>query len=131
MERILLSGYTPAPLDRFGRPRKDFAKVALGAERTVPWERTENLLETLAWLKREGYVCVAFEQSPQSVEYRAFKALDQMVVLFGNEVEGLSPALLAEADHVLHIPMSGTKESLNVEVAAGIGLFHLAAPREQ
>ena len=35
VSNILLVGYTPAPIDRFGRPRKDFAKVALGAEKTV------------------------------------------------------------------------------------------------
>jgi tRNA G18 (ribose-2'-O)-methylase SpoU len=31
--KIYISGYTPTPLDKFSRPRKDIAKVALGAEK--------------------------------------------------------------------------------------------------
>jgi tRNA G18 (ribose-2'-O)-methylase SpoU len=46
-------------------------------------------------------------------------------VLFGNEVRGLSPALLSRADTVIEIPMRGKKESLNVSVSAGIVLFKL------
>ena len=33
--RVYLCGYTPAPIDRFGRKRADIAKVALGAEESV------------------------------------------------------------------------------------------------
>jgi tRNA G18 (ribose-2'-O)-methylase SpoU len=36
VKKIYLTGYTPAPIDRFGLPRKDIAKVALSAERTMP-----------------------------------------------------------------------------------------------
>ena len=35
---IYLSGYTPRPVDRFGRAQKEIAKTALGAERFIPWE---------------------------------------------------------------------------------------------
>ena len=38
VSKIYISGITPAPRDRFGRMRADIAKVALGAEQTVPWE---------------------------------------------------------------------------------------------
>ena len=43
----------------------------------------------------------------------------------GNEVRGLSKAMLAKCDEVVEIPMQGKKESLNVSVAAGIALFAL------
>jgi tRNA G18 (ribose-2'-O)-methylase SpoU len=39
--KIYLCGYTPAPVDRFDRPVKEIAKVALGAEKSVPWEQRE------------------------------------------------------------------------------------------
>ncbi len=38
VSKILLTGYTSTPLDRFGRPRPDLSKVALGAEKSVAWE---------------------------------------------------------------------------------------------
>ena len=51
VSKILLSGYTPAPLDRFGRARKDFAKVSLGAEASVKWEVAQGIGAALAQLK--------------------------------------------------------------------------------
>ena len=38
VSKIYLTGYTPCPLDRFGRIRKNLAKSALGAEKFVFWE---------------------------------------------------------------------------------------------
>ncbi len=48
-----------------------------------------------------------------------------MALLVGNEVRGLSTAMLAHADHIVEIPMSGKKESLNVSVAFGIAVHHI------
>ena len=45
---IILSGHTPTPLDRFGQPRGDIAKVALGAEKTVAWEYVADPVEAIA-----------------------------------------------------------------------------------
>ena len=44
IDKIYLTGYTPTPLDRFGRKRKDLAKSALGAEEFVPWEQKKSIL---------------------------------------------------------------------------------------
>ncbi|MDR2207711.1 MAG: RNA methyltransferase [Azoarcus sp.] len=43
--------------------------------------------------------------------------------LFGAEGQGISPALLARADEILHIPMMEGIESLNVGAAAAVCLF--------
>jgi len=37
--KIYLTGYTPAPVDQFGRVNKTIAKTALGAEQTIVWEK--------------------------------------------------------------------------------------------
>ena len=123
VERIFLTGYTPTPTDRFGRARADVAKVALGAECLVSWERRVHLASLLARLRREGVVIVAVEQAPQTQDYRAFGVRGPTAFIFGNEVRGLSRSLLALADTILEIPMRGRKESLNVSVAAGVILF--------
>ena len=41
----------------------------------------------------------------------------------GSEAEGVDPALLAQADTKIMIPMAGQAESLNVAIAGGILLF--------
>ncbi len=44
-------------------------------------------------------------------------------LIVGNELEGVSETAQSIADHICHLPMLGKKESLNVAVAAGIGMY--------
>lgn len=122
---IYLSGHTPTPTDSFGRARKDIAKVALGAERSVPWTYGKNPHRFIAALREEGYEIVALEQDERSVEYYSFKTRKPVLLIVGNEVRGVSPALRAKSDSIIEIPMRGKKESLNVSVATGVALFRL------
>ncbi|MDP3646169.1 MAG: TrmH family RNA methyltransferase [bacterium] len=125
VNRIVLSGYSPAPRDEYKRVRRDIAKVALGAEHSVPWEKVENLGKYLSVLREHGFRVVAVEQSRQAVDYSIVRSSKKMAFIFGNEVEGLPRDILAVADVVAEIPMKGKKESLNVSVAAGIALFRI------
>jgi tRNA G18 (ribose-2'-O)-methylase SpoU len=126
VERIILSGYTPTPIDRFGRERSDFTKVSLGAEKSVPWTYVKTLSPTLTKLGREGKVIAAIEQDTTShslFDWKPEVSASQLVLILGNEVRGMSKPLLKKCDVILEIPMRGKKESLNVSVTAGIALF--------
>jgi len=117
--KIYLSGTTPTPLDRFQNKRKDFIKVSLGAEDSVPWEYVE--LED--FLKTYKGQLVAVEQDETSVNYTEAKIEDGACLVFGAEVEGVHKEILKRADLIIEIPQVGKKESLNVSVTAGIILF--------
>ena len=125
VSRIYCVGATPAPLDRFGRKRSDFAKVALGAEDLVSWEHLDQSAtpRLVRALKKQGFKIVALEQDARSIDYRKIKAANKMLVILGNEVGGVSKALLKLSDEIAEIPLKGKKESLNVSVAAGVFLF--------
>lgn len=125
VSKIHLTGYTPAPVDRFGRPQKDIAKTALGAERTLSWESHTRIMSLIARLKQEGFHIVGVEQDRRAIDYRNWEAPERLALLFGNEVRGLSSPLRKSVDTLLKIPMYGKKESLNVSVSAGIVLFSL------
>jgi len=129
ISKIYLCGYTPAPFDEFGLPRGPLAKTALGAERTVAWEKCASTPRLLDKLHAGRYKIFAVEQSKKSVAYRRVhlskKQLATAVLVVGNEIKGLSPAVLARADKILEIPMFGKKESLNVAVAFGIVAYGL------
>ena len=122
-----LVGITPAPVDRFNRPRADMAKAALGAELSVPWEQKAKILPLISKLKKEGYTVIALEQSESSIDYKKVKvpAGGKIALVVGNEVEGLPKSVIAKCDIVAEIPMRGMKESLNVSVALGIALFRI------
>lgn len=125
VSEIILVGYTPTPNDRFGRPRKDFSKVSLGAEKTICWRHFPKIYEALKFLKERGVYVIAVEQAPDSVDYRKIKPKFPVAFVFGNEVDGISPAVLSRCDVVTEIIMRGSKESLNVSVAAGIALARM------
>ncbi|MBX4181493.1 TrmH family RNA methyltransferase [Candidatus Parcubacteria bacterium] len=129
VNKIICVGTTPTPLDRFGRKRTDFAKVALGAEDLIDWEYVaiENLQLTISNLKNDGFKILALEQSSKATELRTYEAsnLERFALVVGNEVDGVSSEALEASDTILEIPMHGKKESLNVSVSTGIALFVL------
>jgi tRNA G18 (ribose-2'-O)-methylase SpoU len=43
----------------------------------------------------------------------------------GNEVRGISSALLKQADEIIYLPMKGIKESLNVGIAMAVASYHI------
>lgn len=114
---------TPTPVDRFGRKRKDFAKVALGAEDMLKWEHVHDAAQHIRKLKKEGFRIIAIEQSKKAVDYRLLKPGKKTLIVLGSEVDGVSTPLLMLADEIGEIPLYGEKESLNVSVAAGIALY--------
>lgn len=136
VSKIYLTGYTPVPFDRFGRPRKDIAKVALGAEKTISWEHIPNIKTFIKKLKKGKTTIVAVEQAKNSINYETFKLKNPTALILGNEVGGIEKDILKKCDHIIEIPVRGRlarnrlpndggKESLNVSVAAGIVLFRI------
>ncbi|MEK7610250.1 MAG: TrmH family RNA methyltransferase [Patescibacteria group bacterium] len=122
-EKIFLTGYTPRPIDRYGRINKKVAKTALGAERLVTWSGLTRPGSLFATLRRDGYQLVALEQSARSVDYKKFLPTERAALIIGNELRGVDPAILKQCDTIVEIPMRGGKESLNVVVATAVALF--------
>jgi 23S rRNA (guanosine2251-2'-O)-methyltransferase len=125
VSRIYLSGITPTPLDRFGRQRKDVAKVALGAEKNISWEYVEDGEGLIKDLKKGGFQIIAIEQDKKSVDYKKIKIKRPVLFIVGSEVLGIDKKILSLCHIVAEIPMKGEKESLNVSVAFGVALFRL------
>jgi tRNA G18 (ribose-2'-O)-methylase SpoU len=116
IDEVLLGGISPRP------PHRDIQKTALGATESVEWSHHVDLKSRLAALKAEGYRIVAIEQAPNAVPLSevTLGADERIVMVFGNEVKGVSQAVLGVCDEVWEIPQSGIKKSLNISVCAGI-----------
>ena len=63
VSKIFITGYSPRPLDKFGRPVKEIAKTALGAEKDIEWEYEKNVSKAIKKLKAEKFQIIAIEQS--------------------------------------------------------------------
>lgn len=120
IEKIYLTGYTPYP------PRKEIAKVALGATESVPWEYYKDPLEVVSILKKQGVKIAVLEITDSKNHYWNVTKNDfPLCLIVGNEISGVSKELIDEADISFEIPMLGMKQSLNVSVAYGIAVYEM------
>ena len=106
-------------------PNREINKTALGATESVAWEHCETLEPTIARLKEQGYTVLAIEQTDSSVPLQEYsiEPSGKYVLIFGNEVFGVSEEAIALSDTALEIPQFGTKHSFNVSVTGGIVLW--------
>ena len=111
---LILAGMTATP------PRPDMEKTALGATRTVPWSYQADAVAAARGLRDAGRPLVVLEQTPDAAPWDDFAYPFPHVCVVGHEVHGVNPEIVALADHVVEIPMAGTKDSLNVAVSFGI-----------
>ena len=121
VDKLFLVGYTATP------PKPQIDKVALGAETWIPWESKKDLKRLILTLKKKGFLVVALEKNDSSIDIANLDLQLQknIALVVGNEVEGVESDIAELCDVVVHIPMYGKKESLNVSVAAGIGMYVL------
>lgn len=109
--------------ERFGK-RLD-KNIAMGAQQWVDVHSYKNASDCLNHLRSKGYAIVATtpENGAQSLE--DFEIKKPLALCFGTEKEGLSSAILDQADLKLKIPMVGFTQSLNISVSAAIILQKL------
>ncbi|MFA6528245.1 MAG: RNA methyltransferase [Candidatus Gracilibacteria bacterium] len=117
VSKVYLCGITGQPTD----PK--VAKTALGAEKTIPYEYKKHALTVVKDLKKQGYEVVSLELAKGSKRFDQVKYSPKTCFVIGNEVTGIRKSILKESDNVVFIPMYGEKESLNVSVAFGIGIY--------
>ena len=132
VEKLILSGYTPYPLVKNDsrlphiteKIARQIHKTALGAEQLISFAYHETL--DLDHPDLAEYRLVALEQAPSSISLRDYQPPQNIALLIGEEVHGITSELLAQVSDIIEIPMRGQKESFNVSVATGIALYELS-----
>ena len=119
-EKIILCGITPQP------PHKEILRTAIGATSSMEWEYQNDVINTVASLKKQGKKIIIIEQADTSIPLNAYNPdrRDEYAIVLGNEVNGVNEKLLPYADQIIEISQYGTKHSLNVSVCAGIVFWH-------
>lgn len=121
IDRIYLCGHTPVP------PHRDIFKTALGATESVPWEYHPDITTLLKELQeQEDTEIWAVEQTHNSTtlgKMPAARTRNNLILIFGNEVSGVSDEALALCQGSFEIPQWGNKHSLNISVSVGIVLW--------
>ena len=119
VEKIYLCGFTPTP------PHREIQKTALGATETVSWEAVTETHQLIKDLKEQGYLVYAVEQIHSSISLDLFfpEKDKKIVLVFGNEADGVSEETIQLCNGAIEIPQFGSKHSFNISVSAGIVLW--------
>lgn len=136
ISRVILSGYTPRVNDANLLPHlreklnHEIHKTALGAEKMLDIYASDDIIFDLKNLKKEGWRIVGLENNIENKELIKLngkglktKLTDKVVLILGEEVNGIDYSLYDIIELFLEIPMKGKKESFNVSVAAGIAMY--------
>lgn len=106
----------------------DAIKASAGALTRLEICRVSNLSSTIQYLKDSGISIFAASEKASEYHYTS-NLLEPMAIVMGSEQDGISPAILEKADHLVKIPMPGKIDSLNVGVAFGIVCFEVLRQR--
>lgn len=122
VERLYLTGNSPVP------PNRKIRKTSRSTENAVPFEYHVDPCALVRRLRDRGDSIVSLEITDSSVDIRSFRPEPEqrICLIVGSESRGVSDALLALSDSVIHIPMFGQNSSMNVSSACSIAVFQIA-----
>lgn len=107
-KKVICCNYTPSP------PHPKLEKTAMGADKTIAFERYPDSLSAVRALKKEGYHCVAVEVGEKSVPVWDHDFQFPLAIVMGNEALGVNEETMKECDALTALPMFGNKTSINV-----------------
>ena len=118
--KVVMCGITPTP---------DNAKVVRSAMNVpIQTEYCEQTLDAVTRYRQQGDCIIAVEKTKTSADISTLTGLPPIgrrVIVLGNEEFGIAEDVLSVSDMIVHIPLSGSKNSLNVCTAAGIAMYCL------
>ena len=117
-------GFQPFHIINNGGKFKKSERISHGAEKWLSvyqWDEPETCA---MHLKKQGYTVVATTLDEYAVPLSSIDFTRKTALVFGNEANGVTRGVLKNADQTCYIPMTGFTQSLNISVAAAIGMYH-------
>lgn len=124
---VWLSWYTPHPDEQI-----KVIKTSLGAENTVWLKRFDDAKQAIEFARENDFFILAWEITENAIalwsqEFLELQKQANILLVLGNEVDGVMKSTLDLVDRVVYIPMKWIKESLNVWQASAIFMRELNA----
>lgn len=95
-----------------------------GAEKWVDWEYVEDATQIVKKLKSNGVEITSVEVASNSIDYRQYEPKFPLCLILGREYDGVSQELLDLSDNVIHLPLLGMSNSINVSTAASVVMYY-------
>jgi 23S rRNA (guanosine2251-2'-O)-methyltransferase len=106
----------------------DAVKTSAGALHSFPVCREKSIVRSVEYLKESGLKVICATEKSGILASDA-NLTGPLVLILGSEDKGISRELISLADSQVRIPMTGTIESLNVSVSAGILIYEVMRQR--
>jgi 23S rRNA (guanosine2251-2'-O)-methyltransferase len=117
-----------APKDNSAGLNATVSKVACGAAEVIPYVVVTNLARSMRDLKdRDIWLVGTDDQAPEGIHQT--QGQRAMGWVMGAEGEGMRRLTRETCDELVHIPMLGSVESLNVSVATAVCLYETVRQR--
>lgn len=100
-------------------------RATMGGVFRMPVCLSENLLEDILTLRREGVKVYAAALSEKSVPITELDFAGNSAIVIGNEGRGLTEQIISACTSPMLIPMQGKAESLNAAAAAAISIWEM------
>ncbi len=109
------------PKDRSVKVNSTVMKTSAGCLDRVNIYEVTNLVQTINNLKKNNYWIIGTDM--EGTDYKKIDYKGKIVIIIGNEGNGISRLVKDSCDFIATIPMQGEVNSLNASVAAGIIIF--------
>ncbi len=117
-----------APRDKSAPLNDIAARVSAGASDHLPYLQVTNLSRAIEVLQQSDYHVIGLAgEAEQSLFATDLKG--RVALVLGAEGEGLRRLTRERCDQLVHLPMQGSVESLNVSVACGVCCYELLRQR--
>jgi len=117
------------PAKGSARINSDAIKTSAGALYKLPVIRSENIKESIRFLKNSGLKIIAATEKASLLYTETFYN-EPLALILGSEGEGISEEYLKLCDETIRIPVFGEIGSLNVSVASGVLVYEIIRQRQ-
>ena len=108
---------------------KESQRTTAGADKWVELTRWKTTKDCVLNLKQQGYQIIVTHLDSTSKNISEVDFSKPSAIVLGNEKEGVSPEMIAAADHRVILPMVGFVQSYNISVAASLCFYHIYMDR--
>ena len=108
--------------DEFKNIKRNEIYIVL--EKWVDWEYVEDATQIVKKLKSNGVEITSVEVASNSIDYRQYEPKFPLCLILGREYDGVSQELLDLSDNVIHLPLLGMSNSINVSTAASVVMYY-------
>ncbi|MCM1371307.1 MAG: 23S rRNA (guanosine(2251)-2'-O)-methyltransferase RlmB [Clostridium sp.] len=115
------------PKDRSVSVNSTVVKVSAGAIWNTKIVRVTNISNTIEYMKKKGFWIVGTDML--GINYTQIDYKGNIVLVIGNEGDGISKLVKEKCDFIASIPMKGKINSLNASVSTGIMIYEAMRQR--